>query len=298
MLICPYFKDSAVSDFLLFAFAMLIIAGLSACHDDKPLNQNQIDELLPFNLKKPALELKLSSELKEISGLTYWKEDQLAGVQDEKGFVFIIDALTGDIIEKRKFAKKGDYEGIAKAKRTLFIVRNDGDLHEVIPITSRKKARLIETKLGAKNDVEGLCYHEEENALLLACKEKSGIDEHDAGRRAIFKFSLEDNALDSIPFLLIEENEIARRLKKKKIKFKPSGLAIDPVSDHLFVLSATNHLLVVLNLKGEILRVEELEKKDLKQAEGIAFSNGGDLFISTEGKKGKARILKYKRQLN
>ena len=55
------------------------------------------------------------------------------------------------------------------------------------------------------------------------------------------------------------------------------------------------HLVVRLGMKGnKILGEEELDEHIFKQPESEAFSQNGDLFISSEAKAGKkAKIFKF-----
>ena len=53
-----------------------------------------------------------------------------------------------------------------------------------------------------------------------------------------------------------------------------------------------------MNLKGVIINIVELDKRIFNQPEGICFSENGDMFISNEGKNGKANILRFKTIVN
>ena len=47
-----------------------------------------------------------------------------------------------------------------------------------------------------------------------------------------------------------------------------------------------------MDAKGNIKRLHALERKDFPQAEGLAFTPDGELYISNEGKDGVATIVK------
>ncbi|NNF01493.1 MAG: hypothetical protein HKN22_02315, partial [Bacteroidia bacterium] len=94
---------------------------------DVPVNSS-----FPYDISSPTAELKLDSDLREVSGLTIISDGHIASVQDEKGHIYILDAQTGKKIEKKKFAKDGDYEGIASGpNKSVFVVRSDGKLFRI-----------------------------------------------------------------------------------------------------------------------------------------------------------------------
>ena len=261
----------------------------------------QMPSALPYNLHEPAQKIKLPEKLREISGITWWDKHQLAGVQDEDGYIFVIDTLQGEVVKQEKFRKDGDYEGIARVGSKLYIVRSDGDLYKVKDFDQKdQKTKEYETPLKTANDVEGLCYSKADNELWLACKEQPGLekDKH-KGTRAIYRFDLEEKKLKKKPKFLIDLKALTQFLNnkyskdKKRWEFRPSGLAIHPVSKQLYVLAHGGSLLIVLDHEGTLVDAEALPKKLFRQPEGIAFSPNGDLYISNEGVDKKANILRF-----
>ena len=282
-------------------FILLIGTGLAAIllsiqlflNQSKPANPESVF-VGPYDLGHPDKEVKLPKDLREISGLTWWKDGLIAGIQDEDGYVFIIDVENGDIVEKRKFNKDGDYEGIAKVKRDLYIVRNDGDLYKVKKFNSRKKAEKFENDLGLKNDVEGLCYDSDNDRLLLACKERSHADKHKKKHRGIFAYDLDEKELIKKPVFQIDEEELADFLGVKRMIFKPSALAIQPETKDIYVLSSVAKSLIVLDQEGVLKSAYSLPRSIFRQPEGIAFDTEFNLYISNEGRDKKATMLKFK----
>ena len=65
-----------------------------------------------YDIDKPNSRMEMPQNLKEISGLSFYKENQLACVNDEKGTVFIYDLASQKVIETIDIGKNGDYEGI------------------------------------------------------------------------------------------------------------------------------------------------------------------------------------------
>jgi DNA-binding beta-propeller fold protein YncE len=75
--------------------------------------------------------------------------------------------------------------------------------------------------------------------------------------------------------------------------FSPSALAVQPQTRHLYILSSVGKILMVIDQSGRILHIEKLKKKVHPQPEGICFDPAGNLYISNEGKKGRATIQRF-----
>jgi uncharacterized protein YjiK len=252
-----------------------------------------------YNLAEPLETIKLPKALKEISGLTWWDDNQVAGIQDEDGFVFIIDVNKEEIVEREKFTKDGDYEGIALAKNKLYITRSDGKLFRVKSFDKKdQKTKDYKTDLGYANDIEGLCYDPIDDALLLVCKEKSGIKKNKKHKRAIFAFDLKTKELRKKPWMLIDTRELKQFVfnetgSDKKFNFRPSGIEVHPITGNLFIISAVGHLIIEIDRTGKFIACSHLPRKDFKQPEGITFDPEGNLYISNEGRDKSANILKF-----
>jgi uncharacterized protein YjiK len=168
------------------------------------------------------------------------------------------------------------------------------------------------TALSGKNDAEGLAYDPVNKNLLIACKEYPFIEEKKGGGfKAIYSFNLETRMIDLKPFLLIsldtvryyQDYNTMTRLGVEiqafldpsgaDATFKPSGIAIHPVTGNVFILGAVGNLLLVLSGKGEMLALIKLRPKIFPQPEGICFSPDGTLYISNEGNGQEATILKF-----
>ncbi len=256
----------------------------------------------PYNLATPEQVIELPKHLKEISGLTYLGKNQLAGIQDEDGYIFLFDLKKGKEEEKIKFQKDGDYEGIAKAGKKIFILRSDGTLFKVKDVdTKKQETKKYNTHLNVDNDTEGLCYDKKHDRLLIACKDDPGEGKKLKGKRAIYAFDLKKKELKKKPVYKIDLKEVKHWLEErgegvKNFQFKPSGIAVHPLTGEVYIIATAGKLLVVLNESGDIQHVHKLSSFMFKQPEGIAFTEKGDLLISNEGKWGKGNILRFKYQ--
>ncbi len=263
-----------------------------------------------YNLKSPAQSYTLPDILHEISGITIVNDNELACVQDEKGIVFIYNFDEKKIVKQYEFHGDGDYEGLAKVDKTLYILRSDGMIYEYINYESKKpKLKKHHVKLPALNN-EGICYDSDNNRLLLACKSHFINKKESKSKRAIYSFDLKKNKLDKTPVFEIlltdiqtfldkekiykaKESKKIKKFANRKMKFNPSEIAIHPMTKELYLLSALEHLLYIFNLEGDLLHVEVLDQNLFLKAEGISFDVQGNLYISNEGKNLKPTLLMF-----
>jgi hypothetical protein len=306
-------------------FLCLLFSGILSCDfKGKEKKQNTIESInednFAYNLKAPSDIYYLPDNLKEISGISIYKKNQLVCINDEKANVYIFDVVRREIISKYDFGKKGDYEDIAVVKNDVFILGSDGTLFKVENFeSSKRKTTKIKTLLTKKNNTEGLFFDGNTNSLLIACKDSPSINKNIPfdGFKAIYRFDLNTNTLIEKPEYLVNFSKIdslkvtgtvqklfintAKQLKfvGDGSRFHPSGLAIHPIEkDKIYIISSLGKWLIVMTVKGEIIDIVELDKRIFSQPEGICFSENGDLFISNEGKNGKANILRFKINVN
>ena len=110
-----------------------------------------------YTLATPDKTFVLPNILIEISGLTNNGETSIACVQDEKGIIFIYNLTENKIDKEINFNIAGDYEGIARVNKTIYILKSDGVIYEVIDFDSElPKVKSYTTGILAKNN-EGLC---------------------------------------------------------------------------------------------------------------------------------------------
>jgi hypothetical protein len=263
-----------------------------------------------YNLNSPDATLILPASLREVSGLTFVDSTSVACIQDEKGSLFIFSITENKITKKYNFHIDGDYEGIAKAGKAIFILRSDGTLFEVSDFeTDDFSLKTYLTGIPAK-DNEGLCYDSTYNRLLIACKSNIGKGSENKDKRAIYGFDLATKTLTPEPVFDISLNDIkefaanytfnpnAKSKKKGKakqpdIKFRTSGICIHPLTKKLYLLSASDYMLFIFNMNGNIEQIEQLDGKLFNQAEGISFLENGDMLIANEGKKRSPTLLRF-----
>lgn len=273
---------------------ILLLTTLFACQPGKkkPVETAAppvVNAPLSYDLANPTQRHKLPNDLREISGLSYYKPGRLACVQDELGVVFIYDLSRKAIVDEHVFGKDGDYEGVEYVGNKLYIMRSDGELYEMTPtdgvkiLGSNPETRHIKTDLPGKPDMEGLGYDPKLEALLLATKDGKGTD------KIIYFYSLPNKML--FQGIVLKQADL-QTFENSTGEFKPSGIAVHPQTRDYYVLSSAAHQLAVLAPNGKVKSLVSLDEGALPQPEGICFAPDGTLYIASEGKKGV--ILEFK----
>ena len=260
-----------------------------------------------YNLSVPDKVYILPGILQEISGITEIDASSIACVQDEHETVYIYDTDKSQIVRQIFTGRSGDYEGIARVNKTIYVLRSDGIITEIAGFDSDKfKRTTYQTNIPWK-DNEGLCYDPKNNRLLIAPKETPGKDSGHKDFRLIYAFNLSTKKTVIEPVFRLDLNDINKfaldnkikvpmkgKIKSGKeepdIKFQVSAIGIHPISGKLFVISGSERLLFVFDMKGHIVFMERLSGDLFRQPEGITFMKNGDMFISNEG-KGKSPTL-------
>lgn len=240
----------------------------------------------PYRLDAPDAIIELAPELKEISGLTMLPSGNLGAIQDERGTIYEIDPVSGAIVDRLPFRGNGDFEGLELAGDAVWALRSDGDLYAVYrDSVGTPTSRKVETGLKGRNDTEGLAF-DGQGRLLIACKEWPGPDLNDV--RAIWAFDLETEILSPDPVVLLDRRQVDGRLN-----FKPSALAVHPISGRVYVLSSVRTAIAVLSPDGALLAILDFPPRLVPQPEGLAFAADGTMYVSSEGTTGPGLLLRY-----
>ena len=232
----------------------------------------------------------MPDDLKEISGIAYIKNNRFACVQDELGKIFVFNTVSGKVEREIQFGDAGDYEGIALANETAYIVRADGMLFEVNNYADGKPLLVQhKTHLTAKQNVEGLCYDKKNNRLLFAIK---GKEPNNNSYKGIYAFDLASKKMATTPALKVDLTHNIWNDVKSKNKIQPSDLDVHPLTGDIYIVDGADPKLLVMGADGTKKNLYQLSSSDFPQPEGMSFTNEGDLYISNEGRTGAGNILK------
>jgi uncharacterized protein YjiK len=272
-----------------FSLVLLSLVFLYACD---PKNKNQDTNAtevfqnisLPYSFETPSEKYILPDKLKEISGLSFYKDNQLVCVNDEQGKIFVYDIVQKKVIEKIPFGKDGDYEGIEVVGDEVFVLKSNGKLKGF------KIGLPFEREIDCTNpdviEYEGLGYDPKTKNLLLAAKER--VKDKD-DKKMIYAYNFETKTL--FKNIAIPEGQVTDEANGKD--FRPSGVAVNPLTGQTFIIASDGKKLLVLAQDGHKDALISLNPSTFKQPEGICFAPNGDLFIASEGKEGEGYILKF-----
>jgi hypothetical protein len=292
--------------FLLF-FACLL-ASCDKHHKNKKSKVPAMD--IGYNLSVSDRVYNLPKKLKEISGITAIDSTRIACIQDEREIVFIYDINSGEILSRTDYGYKGDYEGVARVGSALYILRSDGEITGIDNFETEKPVRsTFHSGIQWKDD-EGICYDPATNYLLITTKEIPHKGKGNRDKRFIYGFDLTSKKPRPEPVYIIDlavidsfalAHSVKVPMKDKKkgkskdpdIRFQVSDLAIHPITGKLFLLSSADKLLFVFNTKNEIEYIGRLKPGLFIQPEGITFMKNGDMFISNEGQKKSATLVRF-----
>lgn len=255
-----------------------------------------------YDLLTPDRVFKLPGRLEEISGLSYWKDDILLCIEDETGHLYLFNHKEEKVINEIKFGKKGDYEGVANDNNRAYVINSNGKLYH-FEIKNEPNVTKVELPFSSKNDLEGICRGHGKDELYIACKRSPDLLGNDLKGRAIYQYDVKKEKVKQKPYIHLTTKVFEQALTDIGLRpsthmpFMPSGIAIHPNTDEVYLISSVGKLLVVLDKTGNIITMAPLLKSLFRQPEGITFDMEGNLFIASEGKGMRGYILKFENQL-
>ena len=256
-----------------------------------------------YNIEAPTRKMNLDNTLVEISGLTIW-EGRMFAVQDENGIIYELDKETGDIRAKWKFHKDGDYEGIEVVDGFAYVLKSNGNIYKSkLFSTDEEETIKYDFDFDKKLNFEGLGYDPATRDLLLASKRSSSKT-----TKEIFAFSIDNPDEEPRSVMILDQSDLNEYHRSRKktwserlaydlvrmdYSFNPSGVAVHPHTNEIYILSSPVPQLLILNKKWKIRSIHMLDHSVCRQPESIAFDEDANLFIANEGGKGKANLLKF-----
>lgn len=302
-------KFKTVFALLSLAFLFVNCKSETTTIDPPPVkSSDHFGQLFNYDLNKPLHDISLSRDLKEISGLAYSStSNRLLSINDEKGYVYLLDPLSAKIQGRIDFGKSNDYEGIAYNDGMIYVVESNGDII-VIDEETEKRVDKFKTKLSRKNDVEGLTYNVETSTFFVAAKGQGNIGQKSGKKKSIFSLEPKTKVVSDVPVFSIDlqqeidainasqqtDNTFLTKYQKSRVKkYSPSGIAVHPISNDIYILSSRGKLLTIFDQKGGLKGVHFLDEKLYAQPEGICFGPDLTMYISNEGRAGKGKICTF-----
>lgn len=245
-----------------------------------------------YQINLPDTTFYLPSKLAEISGLSLTSSYQeLVCIQDEKGKVYFLNKQNGKLIRELKFSGSDDYEGVEVVGDMIYVSNSKGTIDAIDAYDSKQK-KTYKTFLNSGHDVEGLGYLPSRHSLLLACKAGS----KKKSNRRVYRFDINEEKLDSVPFLVLDNNAINKMLNRASDgpPFAPSGIAAIPGMDQVVIISSRAKAIILMDYSGDLIATANLNPAVHRQPEGLAIDRDGTLYIANEAKDGVAKIHVFK----
>lgn len=266
---------------------------------------------IPFDLAKPARTYRLPPELLEVSALTDVDDLTLACLHDEAAMLYLFDLRQGVIARRFSFGHPGDMEGLTRVGDQYFALRSDGLVYRLS--LKDDAAQLLDTfRLALSNrNIEGLGYDERFDRVLVSPKDipKGSPELRDV--RVIHAFDARTGKVLPEPVLTLSINTLIDQARAKgltvpmrttdngrevpALKLRFSSVAVDPRSDLIYLLSAVDRMVLVVDRQGDLVYLEQLDARAHPKPEGITFLPAGDLLISNEGKGTAPSIVRFSR---
>lgn len=263
---------------------------------------NKRDVSLGYDFNEPDETLVLPDTLREVSGITIGYNHRIFCIQDENGILFQFDTESKEIVQQEVFGDDGDYEGVCRVGAFFYVLRSDGTLFELEEQAAAAVELIAEEdasqSLGLRinqydlslpvGENEGLCFDQKNNQLLIISREQSPHTK--TNERVVYAFDLTKKQLSKQPVFTL--NPFSGKWKKQSdLSFRPSELALHPITGELYVLSSKDQALFVFSPTGKIKSIQRLNPTIFTKPEGIAFLENGDVYISNEGKEEKPTLL-------
>jgi uncharacterized protein YjiK len=293
-----------ITKLALLGLVIAVLFWLWQCKIPKKLPAQE--DSFKYRLNAPDKTFQMPPALDEISGICFTPDGRkLAAIQDETGYMYLIDKQTGSVEEPPTFfMEKGDFEDIAIVGDVAYIVKSKGAVIILTGIASGKPTvEQVDTFLTKKDNIEGLCYDKQTNSLWFASK---GLKEGNEMFKNVYSFDLNTKQLNPTPLLTITLERLQAFLQKQTdlrfdalkedflkemyLKLGPSGIAIHPKTGEIYIISSINKVLMVFNRQNDLLTMVKMDKSVHRQPEGICFDIDGTLYISNEAKGEVAQL--------
>ena len=159
-----------------------------------------------YDLGNPKQRWDLPMELEEISGLSFYKKNVLACVQDEDGIIFLYDLKKKEVRLAEQFGEKGDYEGVEVIRDTTYVLKSNGKVYYFhMNDKGIGEVKQIKTDLSKNNDAEGLGFHDLNEDLLIACKEDPGTKKVDLEKsRSVYRIDMDERKFKKKPKYVVK----------------------------------------------------------------------------------------------
>jgi uncharacterized protein YjiK len=234
--------------------------------------------------------IKLPRGLREISGLAVTDHDTLLAHNDEE-LVIVEMTPTGKFLRVRSDTRTGfqlDFEGIAVVNNRVNLISSQGVIVSANFPFDKQPFTQWHSSLAGICEIEGLDFWIEAQTLIVLCKRIK-----------------RDNSKNEIRLLLLTRDNDAAVTRQISVAlpesdnepvkaFTGSGVVHVPGLDHFLVLSSRTRAIAELTVKGDLVKIKRLKKKQHRQPEGIELTANGELIIANEGRSKSGYLVVHK----
>jgi uncharacterized protein YjiK len=289
------------------ALVASVLAGAAACRAGPEAKAAQIRTLeaerqqevarriaqAGDNTTKPVAVWIMPPELREISGLASTPTNHVLAHDDEIGRIYEIDPKGGIILKRFTLsgAPHGDFEAITIVDKDIYLLESNGKLFKFKEGGDGEQVDYskYDTHLGHECEFEGLAFEPDSAWLVMPCKNVSSKGNSDA--LVIYRLPLPLTDSPRFTTLVIPMSEVIGSNSWKN--FRPSDIAIDPVTGNYVLVASHEKALAVITPGGKVVRSEPLPPGHA-QAEGVAITRDGILIVSDEARSQPADMMLYR----
>lgn len=264
----------------------------------------------PYDLAHPTDRFELPVELTEVSALTDVDSTTVACLQDEAATIYFLSLKNGAVVGTYPFSTPGDMEGLTRVGEAYYALRSDGLIFRLL--MKDGGLSLADTfRLAVPNhNIEGLGYDDRTGRILISPKDFAKGSKEARDERVIYAMGPADPTHAVVPVLRLSVDDLITQAKAKGIavpmratenggsipalKLRYSSVAVHPLEDRFYLLSAVDRTLLVVDREGRLVDLVQLDPALLPKAEGITFLANGDLVLSSEGKGRPPVLVRYR----
>ena len=238
----------------------------------------------------PLARWLMPGDLREVSGLALTADGRLITHDDEQGRITVIDPRRGMTLKHFWIGQSvhADFEGIADANGTLYLLTSNGRLFEFEEGADGEHVHYVvhDTHLSRECEFEGVAFDSTTKTLLLACKNvgEKKLRDH----VVLYRWNLQTSDAPRDAMILIPLQKVIGANKWKG--FHPSDITIDPVSGNYIIIAAQEDGLIEITPAGQVVRSVPLPGKH-HRSEGVAISRDGFLIVSDEASNSTAAAI-------
>jgi hypothetical protein len=279
--------------------SLLLAVGLTGCDSGASrTDEPEVFDAAGIGFSTARLvQYALPKALTEVSGLDLSRSGHLLAHGDEQARVFEIGYVDGTVTAAFQLGDppvRGDFEGIASADGSIFLVTSAGTIYEVAPGDGKVRGY---TRHDAELpcEIEGLAPWGPRD-LVAVCKHIYDGDDVLRG----YRWSLAERRYDPAPLFSVGKREFDKLVADLK-KLRPSGITPTPDGGLLVVgRHGKDPMLLTLGPDFHPVSLVELPRSSRHtQPEGIGLTAAGVLLVADEAgsggvSNGRGRLSVYR----